>query len=68
MAGGLPEIVHVNQLREGSRRLRDYAMLVLPGGFSYGDALGAGRLWAVDLRYALGDELGRPHGQRLGPV
>ncbi|MGQ9457121.1 MAG: phosphoribosylformylglycinamidine synthase I [Anaerolineae bacterium] len=59
MAGGRPEIVHVNQLREGSRHLRDYAMLVLPGGFSYGDALGAGRLWAVDLRYVLGDELGR---------
>lgn len=59
MAGGRPEIVHVNQLREGACRLLDYAMLVLPGGFSYGDALGAGRLWAVDLRYALGDELGR---------
>jgi len=59
MAGGAPEIVHVNQLRGRSPRLLDYAMLVLPGGFSYGDALGAGRLWAVDLRFALGDDLGR---------
>ncbi|MGQ9585793.1 MAG: phosphoribosylformylglycinamidine synthase I [Anaerolineae bacterium] len=59
MAGGAPEIVHVNQLRERSRSLLDYAMLVLPGGFSYGDALGAGKLWAVDLRFALGDDLAR---------
>ncbi len=56
-AGGEPEIVHINQLRRRERRLRDYQMLVLPGGFSYGDALGAGRLWAVDLRHALGDEV-----------
>lgn len=56
-AGGEPEIVHVNQLRRRERRLQDYQMLVLPGGFSYGDALGAGRLWAVDLRHTLGDEI-----------
>lgn len=59
MAGGSPEIVHVNQLRAGCRRLLDYAMLILPGGFSYADALGAGRLWAVDLRFALGEDLAR---------
>ena len=32
-------------------------MLVLPGGFSYGDDLGAGKLWAVALRHRLGDDL-----------
>ncbi len=53
LAGGAPEIVHVNQLRDGLRDLRHYQMLVLPGGFSYGDALGGGRLWAVDLRHVL---------------
>ena len=57
LAGGAPEIVHVNQLRDGGRHLRDYQMLVLPGGFSYGDALGGGRLWAVDLRHVLWQEL-----------
>ncbi len=56
-AGGAPEIVHVNQLIGGQRRLMDYRMLVLPGGFSYGDDLGAGKLWAVVLRYRLADEL-----------
>lgn len=57
LAGAAPEIVHVNQLRAGERRLADYRMLVLPGGFSYGDDLGAGKLWAVTLRYRLGDDL-----------
>ncbi len=56
-AGGAPEIVHVNRLIAGERRLMDYRMLVLPGGFSYGDDLGAGKLWAVVLRYRLADEL-----------
>jgi len=37
--------------------LLDAQMLILPGGFSYGDDLGAGKLWAVALRYRLGDEL-----------
>lgn len=49
LAGALPEVVHVNQLRGGERRWADYQMLVLPGGFSYADALGAGKLLALDL-------------------
>jgi phosphoribosylformylglycinamidine synthase len=50
LAGGAPEIVHVNQLTSGAKRLLDYQMLIVPGGFSYGDDLGAGTLWALDLR------------------
>jgi phosphoribosylformylglycinamidine synthase subunit PurQ / glutaminase len=49
LAGGAPEIVHINQLIASARALEAYQMLVLPGGFSYGDDLGAGRLWANDL-------------------
>ncbi|MER3468969.1 MAG: phosphoribosylformylglycinamidine synthase, partial [Thermoflexus sp.] len=52
-------IVHIRQLRSGERRLMDYAMLVLPGGFSYGDDLGAGTLWALDLRCDLGEDIAR---------
>lgn len=59
LAGASPEIAHVNQLLAGGRRLLDYHMLVLPGGFSYGDDLGAGTRWALDLRYRLGDDLSR---------
>lgn len=53
LADGVPEIVHINQLRAGSHRIEDYAMLLLPGGFSYGDALGAGARLALDLRIFL---------------
>ncbi len=56
-AGGRSTIVHVNELRQAPRLLHDYHMLVLPGGFSYGDALGAGRLLATDLRWLFEDEL-----------
>lgn len=57
LAGGAPEIVHINQLRAGERSMDDYAMLLLPGGFSYGDALGAGARLALDLRVYFEDQL-----------
>ena len=57
LAGGKAEIVHLNQLLAGERKLLDYQMLVLPGGFSYGDDLGAGTLWALDINHRLGNDL-----------
>ncbi len=66
MAGGEPEIVRVGDLEAGEKRLGSYDFLILPGGFTYGDALGAGKLWALDLRTRLGEafrrfvEAGRP--------
>ena len=59
LAGGRPTILHVNELHRRPAHLHDYAMLVLPGGFSYGDALGAGSLWASDLRWLFQEELAR---------
>jgi phosphoribosylformylglycinamidine synthase len=59
MAGAQPEVVHVNQLLSGERSLLDYHMLVVPGGFSYGDDLGGGKLWALDLRHRLGETVNR---------
>jgi phosphoribosylformylglycinamidine synthase I len=57
MAGADPEIVHLNLLRRGERRWADYGMLVIPGGFSYADALGAGKLVALDLAAYFADEV-----------
>lgn len=59
LAGGRPEIVHVSQLLAGERLLLDYHMLVIPGGFSYGDDLGAGMLWSLDLQAGLGIDMKR---------
>ncbi len=58
LAGGRAEIVHANQLRRGERRLDEYGALLLPGGFSYGDALGAGARLALDLRVYFEEQLG----------
>lgn len=56
-AGAHAERVHINRIADGSVHLRDYGLLIIPGGFSYGDHLGAGRLLAVDLAYRLGEQL-----------
>jgi phosphoribosylformylglycinamidine synthase len=57
LAGGQPERIHINRVVEGSAKLADYALLIIPGGFSYGDHLGAGKLLAVDLAHRLGEAL-----------
>lgn len=57
LAGARAECVHVNRLADGTVRLGDYGLLIVPGGFSYGDHLGAGKLLAVDLIHRLGEQL-----------
>ncbi|MCE2532252.1 MAG: phosphoribosylformylglycinamidine synthase subunit PurQ [Acidimicrobiia bacterium] len=56
-AGGDPQIVAVNELRKQPAGLSDYGAVLLPGGFSYGDALGAGGRLALELRAWFGAEL-----------
>lgn len=46
--GVVAEIVHLNRLIKGAR-LSDYEMLVIPGGFSYGDYVRAGAILAKRL-------------------
>lgn len=57
LAGGEPELVHINQLRWGERRLFDYQILVIPGGFSYGDDVRSGKILAVELTSYLQEDL-----------
>ncbi|PWH15109.1 MAG: phosphoribosylformylglycinamidine synthase I [Anaerolineae bacterium] len=57
LAGATPEFAPLNELRAGRKRFCDYQMLVLPGGFSYADALGAGKLLALDLNSYFSDEI-----------
>src|SRR3989441_7506131 len=51
------DLVHINQLLKAPQRLLDYHLLVIPGGFSYGDDLGAGTLLAKNLVIHLGKQL-----------
>lgn len=57
-AGGDCRYVHVNQLRSKEEKLANYEILVIPGGFSYGDDVHAGKILAVELTSFLMDELG----------
>ena len=49
-AGATAENRHVNELLERPELLRDYGILAIPGGFSYGDDVGGGRVLATELR------------------
>jgi phosphoribosylformylglycinamidine synthase I len=55
--GAKPEILHVNRLRENPQLLREVQILAIPGGFSYGDDIASGRVFANELMTALRDEL-----------
>ncbi|MCH1493645.1 MAG: phosphoribosylformylglycinamidine synthase subunit PurQ [Rubripirellula sp.] len=54
-AGAIAERVHVNRLIENSTLKDRYQILCVPGGFSYGDDIAAGRILATRLRQHLGD-------------
>lgn len=57
IAGGRPRIVHVNELRGREKNLRDYQILALPGGFSYGDDIVSGKILALELTSYLADQI-----------
>lgn len=56
-AGAVTAQVPLEVLRRGEEKIGDHQLLALPGGFSYGDALGAGRLLGLDLAGWFADEL-----------
>lgn len=57
LAGAKTEIMHLNTLRANKKNWRDYQILAVPGGFSYADVLGAGRLMALDLKIYFNEQL-----------
>src|SRR6266568_671932 len=57
LVGFETDILHINHLIKAPERLLDYALLVIPGGFSYADDLGAGTLLARNLTIHLGSQL-----------
>lgn len=54
-AGATTERVHVNRLIENSTLKDRYQILCVPGGFSYGDDIAAGRILATRMRNHLAD-------------
>lgn len=50
LAGGAADIVHINDLIAGLKKIKDYQILAFPGGFSYGDDTGSGKAYANKVR------------------
>ena len=57
LAGAEPRITLLSELIERPSLLHDGQMVVIAGGFSYADALGAGRMFALQLEHRVGDLL-----------
>lgn len=57
LAGGTAEIVHINDLIDGIKKIKNYQILAIPGGFSYGDDTGSGNAYANKLRNHLWDDI-----------
>ena len=60
-AGAAVETWHINRLIESPAELDHFQILTIPGGFSYGDDLGAGRILATRIGTVLGEALRRFH-------
>lgn len=56
-AGGDSQIVHINDLIDRKIKMRDFQILVFPGGFSYGDDTGSGKAYANRVRDHLWEDL-----------
>ncbi|MCX5781618.1 MAG: phosphoribosylformylglycinamidine synthase I [Elusimicrobia bacterium] len=56
-SGADAERIHVNQLINKKIKLFDYQILVIPGGFSYGDDIASGKILANEIKCKLGNEI-----------
>ena len=56
-AGAQTDIIHINDLIDGHKKISDYQIMAFPGGFSYGDDTGSGNALANKIRNNLNDEM-----------
>ena len=54
-AGGQGVLRHINYIKE-KKDFSDYQIICIPGGFSYGDDLGAGKILSLEFLCWLQDE------------
>lgn len=64
IAGADASIVHINDLREKKDKLSNYNILVLPGGFAYGDDIVSGKILATELTSFFKEELQKFVGRK----
>lgn len=58
-AGAEASLVHVNKLISHADRLSEYQVLAIPGGFTYGDDVAAGKVLANEISVKLGEDIRR---------
>jgi phosphoribosylformylglycinamidine synthase subunit PurQ / glutaminase len=56
-AGAQADRLHINRLIEDPKALLKYQILTIPGGFSYGDDIASGKIFANQLVHHLADVL-----------
>ncbi|MFP5212108.1 MAG: phosphoribosylformylglycinamidine synthase subunit PurQ [Acidobacteriota bacterium] len=56
-AGASADRIHLNSLIDREKSLRDYQILVVGGGFSWGDDHGAGVIMAMRMKHRMRDDL-----------
>ncbi len=56
-AGARTQLIHVNRLLEEPELCARFQIFCVPGGFSYGDDVGGGRILANQLRHHLAEQL-----------
>jgi phosphoribosylformylglycinamidine synthase len=59
LAGGDPRRVHINDLIARKPALSDFDIIAVPGGFSFGDHIASGRVFANKLKASLAEDLAR---------
>ena len=59
MAGAEVDSALVTELFRKEKRLMDYQIMIIPGGFTYGDDISAGRIMANEIRLQLGEDIQR---------
>lgn len=57
LAGGSPKLIHTSELARV--KIEEFEMVIIPGGFSYGDHLGSATVWSNELKAILGDKIGK---------
>lgn len=55
--GGESEIVHINDIIENPKKLDEFQIMAVPGGFSYGDETGSGNAYANKIKYRLTEQI-----------
>ena len=57
LAGGEPHRVHINDLIAKKPALASFDVIAVPGGFSFGDHIASGRVFANKLKHSLAEDL-----------